>query len=188
MKCIKCGSTNTSPIDKDGKYVYCLGCNHSFKLGVVSATSDMKFSGVPASEGILDKLTLQPQDRAMLQTHIAGEFMTQWFDGFKAGQMASIVHARKYYDGKNRDDSAGSDTSSSRETGGDRVPDGSSRQHGEAGIDGSKATGNPKATGRITETVNGVRVVSNESLSESFMAAIAELTSTFPVTEITITS
>ena len=185
MKCTRCNKNNTSKIDQDGRYIYCLDCNFTFKTAVVVKTGTVEFPTSKFLDDVKKMELASPQERAILEAGLTGEFMEQWFEGFKAGQMASIVHARKYYDGKNRDDNKGSDSSAGGETGGHRAPNGTSGQHGEASVDGNETTGNSEAVRRVTEDINGLKVTYTGTLSEPLIQAIAEMAELI-ATQITI--
>jgi len=113
MKCPKCNSEKIVPINQDEQYLYCPSCNHSWKEGKEKQSLEEKgtldFKGVPAAKEIFEFLTgensnMTPEMRSALETQLVGVIFEQWFQGFKAGQLANIVHVRSYYDGETRNE------------------------------------------------------------------------------------
>jgi len=108
MECPRCKSKKIQPISRpsDNKH-YCVDCNYAWDTtqSAKEAKGTLDFSGAITAKKIFDILTkdqdLTPEFRAALETQITSIIFEQWFEGFKAGQMASILYAREFY-GKNR--------------------------------------------------------------------------------------
>lgn len=119
MKCPKCNSQKTQPVTDDNLRFYCVDCNYIWKKenGANESSGTLSFEGIPKAKQIYEALTkgqeFTPEFRAAMEAQITGLLLDQWFEGMKAGSMASILYAKEYY-GKNRDDSEGA-TSPSKE-------------------------------------------------------------------------
>lgn len=112
MVCPKCKSENIQPISETpGKY-YCVACNYAwdFKNEDKEPQGTLNFTGVVPAERLFDVMVkeqdISPELRAALKTQFIGILFENWFEGLKAGQMLSILHAKEYY-GKDRN---GTDT------------------------------------------------------------------------------
>jgi hypothetical protein len=105
MDCPKCKSKKIQNISQH-KF-YCVNCNYAWDSsnGANETSGKLDFSGAITAKKIFEVLTkdqdLTPEFRAALETQITSIIFEQWFEGFKAGQMASILYAREFY-GKDR--------------------------------------------------------------------------------------
>ena len=109
MVCPKCKSKKVQPITDDKKRFYCVDCNYSWKFENENKEpkGNLIFNGIPTAKQLFMALTkgqvFTPELRAALESQITALLLDQWFEGFKAGQMASILYAKEYY-GKNRNE------------------------------------------------------------------------------------
>jgi hypothetical protein len=108
MVCPKCKSEKTQIISNTSTKFYCVNCNHSWDTqNKIEPKGTLDFSGVISAKRIFEVLTkgqeFTPEFRAALETQITAIIFDQWFSGFKAGQMASILYSKEFY-GKNRDE------------------------------------------------------------------------------------
>lgn len=116
MTCPKCKSQKVQPVTSDGNRLYCVDCNYAWKKenGKNEHEGNLNFEGFPKARQIFDALTkgqsFTPEFRAALESQISAIILDQWFEGFKAGQMASILYAKEHY-GKDRNDSLGTTNS-----------------------------------------------------------------------------
>jgi hypothetical protein len=101
---------------------YCVDCNYSWDASHKGnePKGTMNFTGAVTAKKVFEVLTkgqdFSPEFRAALETQIVGIIFEQWFEGFKAGQMASILYAREHY-GKDRNGSEGTTLPSDEGTG-----------------------------------------------------------------------
>lgn len=106
--CPKCKSEKVQIISKSSTKYYCVSCNYAwdYKNKIGEPEGSLDFSGAISAKRIFDVLTkgqdFTPEFRAALETQITSVIFEQWFEGFKAGQMASILYAKEFY-GKDRD-------------------------------------------------------------------------------------
>lgn len=157
MICPKCASTNVQPITDDRERLYCVDCNFAWKNinGVAEPKGTLSFDGVPKAQELFKILTkgqeFTPEFRSALESQLVAMLLDQWFDGFKGGQMASILYARGSY-GKNRNECTGTVEAGKERTGGANKI-GKSRE-----IRRREDPANPRASENsptITERVNG---------------------------------
>ena len=166
MSCPKCQSTNAVPIDQSAKFMYCPSCNHSWAVGkeqesLNGESGSFEFSGIPTAKRVFDVLTggrvdMTPEMRSALETQMVAIIFEQWFEGFKAGQLANIVYVRDYYgNGKARSESASSN-------GEHQTGTSSSGEQTSNGEDGSSGNQNQRTQERyqtVRERVGGVDFV-----------------------------
>lgn len=112
MICPKCKSKIVQPITEDKQKFYCVDCNYSWKKENSDKEPEgtLEFNGIPAARQIFEVLTkgqeFTPEFRAALESQVTALLLDQWFEGMKAGQMASILYAKEHY-GKGRDEPKG---------------------------------------------------------------------------------
>ena len=127
MTCPKCGSPKTQPISEI--HFYCVNCNHTWSTNnKEEPKGTLDFTGAVTAKRIFEVLTkdqeFTPEFRAALETQITAIIFEQWFEGFKAGQMASILYAREHY-GKGGNDVTEPVRESEARTPGVRIKDSS---------------------------------------------------------------
>jgi len=112
MKCPKCETPGMKLQPGTKKYYYCSGCNYAFSVDEKynAKEFELNFEGLAPVKSILDFIAgvaeLNPVTRSIIETQMTAALFEQWFEGMKAGQLASIVYAKEFYnDGKNRDES-----------------------------------------------------------------------------------
>lgn len=158
MNCPKCENQKTQPITKDGSKRYCPDCNHSWDIDSrKNKEGSVDFSAVPDAKKFIDALIkdqeISPEIRAVIETQLISMLMDQWFDGFKGGQLASIVYARSHYDnGKTRSKS----TSATGKHEGRPESSGSQASNGEDGSSEQPDHGSSSGDKRSRERVSGI--------------------------------
>jgi len=107
MKCPRCSqSKDVTRVDSDGKYHLCIKCNFSWATGkeTEEKAADVNFRGLPTSQQFVEAFAkienLDPVIKSAMEAQLTGLLMEQWIEGMKAGQLASIVHAKEYYKDK----------------------------------------------------------------------------------------
>ena len=99
------------PIDSqdDPKYLYCPECNHSMKANETETKdASLSFEGVTDAMSIVNAIykdtdSASLEEKSVVTSQISSSMYEQWFEGFKAGQLAtSLFHRRNSNDGKNR--------------------------------------------------------------------------------------
>lgn len=194
MICPKCKSKNVKPITDDKKRLYCVTCNYSWKPenGDKEPEGTLSFNGIPTAKQIFDVLTrgqtFSPELRAALESQVTALLLDQWFEGMKAGQIASILYAKEYYmkqcqegdiNGKDRNDNGRADqTCPSRIRNPNRV--GENRRSRRA-----EDTANPRSAEynhSITERINGYCLKYSRGLKvpENLYLQIAQLADVLP--------
>ena len=123
MKCPGCGSDKIQPINKDKTHFYCTECNAGFQEGAKKVEhGHLEFAGVDASQRIFEMLTgdrkdMTPEMKAALETQMTGIIFEQWFEGFKAGQLANIAYVKGYYNDNGKTRSKSTSTTGQHEDG-----------------------------------------------------------------------
>lgn len=162
MNCPKCNNSTAVPIDQSAKFMYCPSCNHSWAVGkeqesLQGESGSFEFSGIPTAKRVFDVLTggradMTPEMRSALETQMVAIIFEQWFEGFKAGQLANIVYVRGYYDGKTRSEST---SSTGESTNGTSEVD-AKASVGENGIGGNENSRTTERYQTVRERVGGV--------------------------------
>ena len=180
MNCPKCNATEIVAMSDDGKHLYCPKCNHAWKKGNENAeTGTLDFQGVATAKKVFDVLTggrddMSPELRTALETQMTGIIFEQWFEGFKAGQMANIVYVRDYY-GNGKARSKSNSTTGQHEEGtsgtGEQVSNGENRSSGEPN------SGSSASNQRVRENVGGVNLeyFQHIKVPENIYAEVAEI-------------
>jgi len=160
MNCPGCKSEDLQPINKEETHFYCTNCNNGFQKGAKEiADGSLNFEGVVTAQKIFDVLTgerddMSPELKSALETQMTGLIFEQWFEGFKAGQLANIAYTRNYYDnGKTR--SKSDSTTDKHGNGAEHTT--SKASHRE---DSSSRDSDPKSNSsdsRVKELVAGVK-------------------------------
>jgi len=110
MHCPMCRYVAPQEITNNGDKYYCIKCNYSWSVEneCKEPKGDLSFSGIPLAKELFKLLTkdqeISPEMRAALESQMSAVIFDQWFEGFKAGQMASILYAKEHY-GKDRNES-----------------------------------------------------------------------------------
>lgn len=173
MKCPQCGEEKEDKlqfITEDQTRVYCTSCKHVWVLGKEEESLKNKgtlhFTGVPQAKELLERLTKEYNIRAEIKIAVFAQFSAiiydQWYEGFKAGLIADIIHKKDlYYDGKTRSQQTGTnDEHSSRNNSPRRTA--SVRKDS---LGPSHQTGEPKErTRQIKTKVSGVEFTSPEHI------------------------
>jgi hypothetical protein len=169
----------------DGKYLYCPSCNHSWEKGkeevsLQGGDGTLEFSGVSTAKRVFDVLTggrddMTPELRSALETQLTGIIFEQWFEGFKAGQLANIVYVKEYYNdnGKTRSKSTGTTGVNEDGTGGNSEP----ISKGKDSSNEYKGGGAGSSNQRVRENVGGVSLEYPQHIRvpENIYAEVAEL-------------
>lgn len=162
MKCPSCKSPRVQQITDDGLRLYCVDCNHAWKkeTPTENPSGEMSFNGVPAAKQIFEALTkgqnLTPEFRAALESQITAILLDQWFNGFKAGQMASILYAKEHY-GKDRNDTSATTSSCNQGKRGSGIQNFASAGSGEKRGNGTGKCGCGQASGTKKQSDTTVR-------------------------------
>lgn len=179
-KCPSCGFSKAQPIDEKASKFFCPKCNHAWAKGEESKETQgsMDFQGVPQAKQLIDmvsqNLDMPAAMKSAFVAQLTGTFFEQWFEGFKAGLLADIVHKGEMYDnGKTRTGSESSDSEhrdGNRDAGNQHVQDGFSEQPPR------KASSNFE---RVKERVAGIDFIRPKPLSvaEGQYEHIAEIVS-----------
>ena len=138
----------------------------------------MSFDGASSINTILNALQLDPTTRILIESQLTGIVFDQWFTGFKAGQLASIVHAREFY-GKSRNELGGTDSSREERT---RATSGVGKNSIRSRSDDSSRSGIACRPDTIRERVSGIELTrpSDVSVPEHIYETIASTVSASP--------
>lgn len=180
MNCIKCGFSKVQPIDEKKSKMYCPKCNHAWAVGKegLDTQGSVDFQGVSQAKNLVDMMSanakLPPAMKSAFVAQLSGAFFEQWFEGFKAGLLADIVHKGEMYDdGKTR---AGSGSTDREHRDGDRDV---SEQSREDSIPEQPPRKSPTSFNRIKEKVGGIDFIRPKELTptEEQYCYIAQITS-----------
>lgn len=116
--CPKCGFQHPQPITKDELKIYCPKCKHVWQKGKeaesLKESGSMEFNGVMQAKQMLAIISkdnsISHELKSAFLAQLTSAFFEQWFEGFKAGLIADIVHQKDTVDhqketqddGKNR--------------------------------------------------------------------------------------
>ena len=161
--CPKCNSEDHQTLSEDGDRRYCTSCKHVWSVGGKKKYEEtVDFKGAADAQKLVklisDNLDLSKEIRATLMAQFMNAVYESWYDGFKAGLIADIIHDKELTHGKSRDKSGTPD----RECG-----DGNRCLGEQDGKNGSAESGARKAEpsfNRIKEEVAGVRIVRPSSM------------------------
>ena len=109
--CPKCKASNPQPVDDKNTRFYCPSCKHVWMKGKEQESlknmGSIKFDGIMPAKQLVDMISkntdipLEAQSAFVAQ--FTGSLFEQWYEGFKAGLLADIVHERsKNGNGKTR--------------------------------------------------------------------------------------
>jgi hypothetical protein len=160
--CPSCKFAHPQPITEQGDRFYCPKCKHVWIKGEEEKSlkdkGSMQFNGIMPAKQLITMITKNTDlPDAAISAFVAqftGSLFEQWFEGFKAGLLADVVHKRS---------EDGNGETRSQQSGSDRVnPDGNrhtGEQHEQDGSSEQKARGVAKSLDRIKERVGGVEIV-----------------------------
>ena len=166
-KCPNCNSVTIPADDKDNpNHVYCPGCNTMFKMSDGKLKKDTReasldFSGVNDIFKIVDNIYRNSEDisleeKSVVTAQLTATIYEQWFEGFKAGQLAtSMFYRGDQNDGKNRTGSERTDREHTDGVGTTRETT-SNRKDSLSQSSDTSIEGRPK---RVKELVGGVEFV-----------------------------
>jgi hypothetical protein len=158
MPCPKCGSKAITPVSADSIRMYCSSCKHTWHKGKEQENKEgtLHFEGIPNAKFIMD-LVLQNQtidvaNRAMIVAQITTTLYDQWFEGFKVGLLADIVHQKDLEHGK---DSIGPERTDREHRTGDLETSVGNDEDSEPGRASERTSG---SIGRVKEFYDGVEI------------------------------
>lgn len=114
IKCPKCQFENPQPLTDQKDRYYCPKCKHVWIIGKedqsLKEKGSLDFKGVMPAKELVEmmskNLKLTPEMKSALVAQFSGSLFEQWYEGFKTGLLADIVHKRDIYDhGKTRNES-----------------------------------------------------------------------------------
>ena len=145
--------------EENPNHLYCPDCDTSYKKNdTKKITGSMDFSGVLNATQIVQNIYSNDpeaslEEKAVVTAQITGLTQEQWFEGFKAGQLATaLFHRSNSHDGKN---GIKSHSTGKKYKGGIRVLG----EDVSTGKDGGSESSDPSITGRpkrIREFITGI--------------------------------
>lgn len=185
VHCQKCNLQKATLLmePKEGiKRYYCTSCKHTWSEGdQKKKVEEVSLGGVEEVDRLIasigESLKLSTEIKATLVAQFTSVCLDKWYEGFKAGLMAQIVHEKEkeHDNGKNRNEH-GSSNKEHRD--GDRS---AGKQNGEDRL-GVSSTGVPSTSiNRVKEKISGVELIrpSSLTLTESQYVEVAQIIEQF---------
>jgi len=178
MKCPKCKTPSSEPVTKNGNKWYCPKCNYAWDKQSPDKKGTLKFDGVVQAEVLVNAFTkgqnVSPEIKTAMLAQITGGYLDQWFEGFKCGTLATLIHKRENDDnGKTRSEprsSAGKHREGTQADSKEELgrKDSVGQQPGEGAVKGVR---------RIKERIADINVVRPQTITptENQYARIAEV-------------
>ena len=185
--CPECNSTKLQPINKEGTHLYCTDCNSAFKEGAQKVEQgSLGFNGVVTAQKVFEILTggrddMTPEMRSALETQMTGIIFEQWFEGFKAGQLANILYVKEYYNDNGKTRSKSTSTTGQHEG---RTETTGGKSSDSENSSGRESNSQPQSGNqRIRELVGGVQLEYPQHIKvpENVYAEVAELVDSLSV-------
>lgn len=160
--CPNCKHNQPQPISDDNQRYYCPSCKHVWMVGQEKESLEnkgsMQFNGIMPAKQLVDMISknanLPMEAQAAFVAQFTGSLFEQWYEGFKAGLLADIVHERSQHgNGETRSQQSSSDRI---DPNGDRH---SGEQHEQDSSAKPQAGGTSKSFDRVKERVGGVEII-----------------------------
>lgn len=182
-KCPKCQFHAPQPITDKKDRFYCPKCKNVWVIGKekesLEDSGSLEFNGIMPAKKLIEMVSknakLPAEAKAAFLAQFTGAMFEQWYEGFKSGLIADIIHQKDLHDnGKTRTEQGDADRehrTGNSETG---------NQDDENSIGGQPVGATPESFSRVKEQLAGVELTrpSNIQPTDAQYEGLAKLIST----------